>query len=41
METETTPSRLERAYHFTLGLTVILVSYSATLLAARFFITKL
>jgi hypothetical protein len=34
-------SALERAYYFTVGLTVIVVSYSATLLAARFFITRL
>ena len=41
MNADTTASRLERAYYFGLGLTVILVSYSATLLMARFFITRL
>ena len=41
MNADTTTSRLERTYHFVLGLTVILVSYSATLLTARFFITRL
>jgi hypothetical protein len=41
MQAETTASRLERTYHFVLGLTVILVSYSATLLVARFFVTRL
>ena len=41
MDLEAKPSTLERACHFVVGLTVILVSYSATLLAARFFVTRL
>jgi hypothetical protein len=41
MQVQNNGSPLERAYYFTLGLTVILVSYSATLLVARFFVTRL
>ncbi|MGB7156859.1 MAG: hypothetical protein WBD40_02260 [Tepidisphaeraceae bacterium] len=41
MEFETTCSRLERACHFVVGLTVLFVSYSATLFAAHFLVTRL
>jgi len=41
MEIDRAYSGLERAYYFTVGLTVILVSYSATLLAAQYLITRL
>ena len=40
METESC-TVWERTCHFVVGLTVILVSYSAALLAAQFFITRL
>ena len=36
-----TDSTWERACHIAVGLTVIVVSYSATLLAVRFFVTRL
>ena len=40
METEPTASTLERACHFVVGLTVIVVTYSVTLFAAHFLITR-
>ena len=41
METEPTTSTFERVCHFVVGLTVIVVTYSVTLFAAQFFVTRL
>jgi len=41
MEVETTRSRLQRACHIVVGLTVLFAWASATLLAAHFLVTRL
>jgi hypothetical protein len=40
MEVEPTRSSLERALHFVVGLTVLFLSASASLLAAHFLLTR-
>ena len=41
METNNTHSEHVSAYHFTLGLVVIFTTYSATLFAAQWLVTRL